>query len=94
MISLNFTVSAANINPTPIEKTIRYTNGIITKNIVKCNSCLVNNITRINAQNDDRILIELDAILDTTNKYLGIYTFFINGAFPNIDVIAPEVASL
>ena len=94
MISLNFTVSAANINPTPIEKTIRYTNGITTKNIVKCNSCLVNNITRINAQNDDRILIELDAILDTTNKYLGIYTFFINGAFPNIDVIAPEVASL
>ena len=68
--------------------------GTIARNIVKCNSVLVHSITIIIAQKDDMIFIEEDAILDNTDKYFGIYTFFINEALPNIALIAPDVASL
>jgi len=93
MISLNLTVNAASINPTPTEKTIKNINGNQENKTVQCNSDLVTAITTINAQNDAPKLIALETILDTTNKYLGIYTFLINAAFPIIAPIAEVVDS-
>ena len=81
-------------NGNGVLRAVNNVNEVIAKNIVACNSLLVKTITKIKAQKDDNILIPLDVILDITNKYLGIYTFFINDALPKIDVIDPDVDSL
>ena len=36
--------------------------------------------------------MKLEKTLDTTNRYFGTYTFFINDALPNIADIASVVA--
>lgn len=53
----------------------------------------INTITKISAAKDAIILITLDAIRAKVNRYLGIYTFLINGALFKIEVIALDVAS-
>lgn len=78
MISLNFTVTAAKINPTPKHKITSKIKGIGTNKTLQCSSALVATITNSNAVNDAIRLIKLENTLDTTNKYLGIYIFLIS----------------
>ena len=49
-------------------------------------------ITNSNAVNDASKFMKLEKTLDTTNRYFGTYTFFINDALPNIADIASVVA--
>ena len=93
IISLNFTVIAANINPTPKEKKTIKISGTGTNNIVQCNSALVTIMTNIKAVNEAIKLIKLENTFDNTNKYLGTYTFLIKAALDTIDDIALVVAS-
>ena len=52
------------------------------------------NVTQINAVKDAIKLIQEDNALDKTNKYFGMYIFFISGALPIIDVIELVVQSV
>ena len=71
IMSLNLTVIADRIKPTPRQKRTNNIKGIGISKTVQCNSALIATITRSNAVNDAIRLIKLEKTLEITNKYFG-----------------------